>query len=251
MAMWSQLSSDCVRGLLDDATCYGVQDGFSGEGWPELYAQDMARLAAASATRFTPQTFTVAQKVLADVEFPGGLTPRTKPVTSAADIVEVAGPAVAWIEMDEVATEYPALTDLLERLHALPFELNRRANLKLTEPVTRSTLAARCTEPHSFTPPAVDSGPVGDAADTGYKVTATYFISANWDSARQGGHLGIGQAAGTPAAWAWIEPRADRLVLHRSRQCKRMTSPVSVSASPDSQLWCVTFYLHGGSDEFS
>ncbi len=48
--------------------------------------------------------------------------------------------------MEECVDEYAALADLMERMHALPFELNRAAALGLCAPTTRCTLLRRVEE---------------------------------------------------------------------------------------------------------
>jgi hypothetical protein len=182
MALWAQLTPEAVAGLMSPPTRFGAMEGFAGEGWPALYCDDADRLAAAG--RLTTQTATVgvdadATLMSVPVESVAWLEVRAwwhrpsdgrppSPIPSPTPLLarqpESQGlPRVVALacvrygclcvilrvgQVEECVEEYPALGDILERLHALPFELNRLAGvgLGLCVPSSRSTLLRRVEE---------------------------------------------------------------------------------------------------------
>lgn len=235
-ASWAQLHPSTLSGLMTAGV--SVQDGFCGPQWAGLYASDLARMV--STGRFTPVTTQASATVMREWGIP---TTSCVWTAGVGDVVDVGGWSIAWVEPGEVGEEFPAVADLIQRMHALPFELNREASLRLTVPVARSTCASFSGEcAGACSPPAVDSGPVGSPSDAGWKVTATYFINGDLSV---GGQLGLrrGDSGDAPV---WHDRVADRLVLYRSRQWWHAAKPVTI----DTPLWALTFYMTCGDDEF-
>lgn len=223
-----------------------MQDAFCGPGWAELYLNDLRRLHAAG--RFSAQITPVSKARLGMLGMSREMIAVYKSAPAPADVVEVLTGSVCWIGRPETESEYPALFDLIERLHALPYELNGCHDLKLHEPTSRSTLISFHSEPGSVTLPSFDSGPVGTASDCGCKVSITYFLtepSQLWEPSH-GGRFGLSQPRGEVT---WIDPVPDRLVVYRSRQVQKQTTPICLTGVP-SPVWAVTFFVHCGDDAF-
>ena len=90
----------------------GIQDEYLGPEWSELVRADIIRFAKTE--RMTEQSFdgvTVAAAVARSGD------DRDAAVSSVPS-------RMAWIEPEAVATNYPALTEAIKCLHALPYELN-------------------------------------------------------------------------------------------------------------------------------
>jgi hypothetical protein len=49
---------------------------------------------------------------------------------------------MAWIECDDIVESYPALGELVQQLHALPYEINAKSNcaLRLLQPALGCTM---------------------------------------------------------------------------------------------------------------
>ena len=212
MALWGQLSRPCIASLMSPQQRHGAMDDFAGDGWPTLYCDDADRLFAAG--RFTQQTAEVSVAALtkltaaATSSTPAASTASTAVTlssssssssspSSSSSVTRVDVESIAWIEPAECVDEYPALADLLQRLHALPFELNRDADLKLGAPVSSSTLLRRI-EPGAVVLSRADSGPLSSARDTGFKVSVTYFFSRRRSSTSSSGVSGTGSAVSAP-----------------------------------------------------
>lgn len=237
VAVWRQVPADSLAGLMDSARGYCHWDGFAGPGWPDLYLADLRRLLASG--RLTPQRAPLSAGALAEVGVTPPFPPSYRPLSHAGDMVEVPLPALALVDGAEVQAEFPALADLLQRLHALPFELNRVASLGLRVPVSSSTHVRACVEPGCVDALHLDSGAAGTPADAGYKVTATYFVTGG-DGC--GGEMVLGSGAAVP-------PVADRIVLHRSRTVPHGSRAFQPSpATP--HLLSVSFLMHGPDDAF-
>jgi hypothetical protein len=243
MAQWMQLVPETLARLLSSDVGYAVQDAFCGPGWPELYRADLQRLVAAG--RFTAQSTPVSKAKLSELGLSREMIALYKPAPAPADVVEVPNGGVCWIERAEAEAEYPALFDLIERLHALPYELNRYHDLRLHEPTSRSTLISYHCDPGSVTLPSLDSGPVGTESDCGCKVSFTYFLSEAWAQAH-GSRFGLSKVG---RDISWIDPVTDRLLVYRSRQFQKQTTPVCLTGL-ESPVWSITFFVHCGDDSF-
>ena len=234
-ALWEQLHAESLRGVMSAG--FAVQDAFCGPGWPELYVSDLQRML--SKGRFTRRSGQASASELRGWSIAYAYTSRV----DSRDIVDVPLPALALLDAGELEKEYPALADLCQRLHALPFELNRKAKLGLTVPAPRATAAECLDDTGTLRLPACDSGPAGSPTDQGIKLTATLFLSPGWSSGC-GGELGL---RGVPSASSisWIEPVSDRLVLHRARQHAHVIKPVTCGP-----VWILSFHMHGLDDAF-
>ena len=137
---------------------------------------------------------------------------------------------------------FPALSELIAALHALPYELNSKVSaLQLSVPLPGATMLSQLQ-----TGAAVFRrlyGAIGDQT-TGFAVTAVYFIgTADWQSG-QGGEVTL-SSSDTAYQPVTIEPQADRLLLFDSRQVWFERAAV---CSPEPQ-WAVVFCMHGSSLE--
>ncbi len=250
MAVWNQLCSDAIAGLLHSDRGVGVVPSFAGAGWPALYAADADRLHRSG--RMTQQTHTVA---------------------SAGTVTALPTHSVVWLEPAECDSEYPALSDLLQRLHALPFELNSKADLRLSVALPSSTQLRRY-EHGGRAMPVVDCGAVGTDRDVGFKVTATYYFAAGetsssssslssrspvaaacspdcasggeCDSCSDAAMVLRHQAPSSTRATTRIPVVSDTLVLHRSRALEHR---VGVQRR-DGGTYALIFFMHGQDDRF-
>lgn len=209
MADWNQLTNETLVNLMNDNRGFGIHNGWLGFQWPALIKRDLMRMYAAGKFRTVENT---PQKMM-------------------------------WIELEEEGkSAYPALNELVKRVHALPFELNKKASLRLSVPLVSSTVVT-CHEHGSpgFSP-RMDGG-VG-AFDNGYKVTCVYFLNVDWE-ASSGGALRVKLQDGGEEI---IEPTADKLVLLRSREVLYELLPAGENSDP---LFSLIFYIHGADGNFA
>ncbi|CAM9957946.1 unnamed protein product, partial [Choristocarpus tenellus] len=122
-------------------------DSFLGEGWAAIVLNDCLRLASGSR-----------------------LTERL-PAAGVSGCCR--GEEVAWVEPGELEEAYPAMFELVTNLHALPFELNCKAGLRLSRPFRASTMVLRLRDGCGI-PLRLDSLASGE--ETGHKVTCVYFV---------------------------------------------------------------------------
>lgn len=202
-ATWDQLP----RCVIPDLAQHGFTqlDGFLGEEWPPLILADVRRFASSGRMARAAET--------------DGM--------------------IAWIEVDQCTEEYPALAELLQQLHALPHELNRKGGLRLSA-ASRGTTMLTLLAGGDSQPARLDCGQKENA--NGYKLTCAYFFDQDWDEEAGGLMVLTGNADRSAVR---IAPLADRLVLFRSREMQNAVTAVGAGA----HRFALTFWVHGPDEE--
>jgi tetratricopeptide (TPR) repeat protein len=263
LATWDQLDPETLQGLLKTDGGFAVQDEFMGDEWCSVILKDIVRLSKAET--MAPAGGSVDERAAKlGPGFGKGMDKGGSSGTGAfaageGSAFEKAGMAVGgtagemlWVDAntERYEEEYPALHELLTQLHALPFELNKKARLSLSIPFPGSTMMTRMMEGDEQ-PPRLDSG--SGENDTGYKLTAVYFLSAGWEK-KDGGELLLRNCQSEPdadgdnedlAKFDTVEPLEDRLVIFRSRH---MLNAIAKRMAAKPQ-YAVTFWIHGGQVE--
>ena len=113
-ASWDQIGLQ-VSGALGSSECaLGVQQDFLGSEWSSLVLEDVKRF--------------VADEKMAEMSHGSSVLtcPFNEADSSSSEIrpPDVSVSRMAWIEEDAIAESYPALGELLQQLHALPYEIN-------------------------------------------------------------------------------------------------------------------------------
>lgn len=112
-ASWDQIGLE-VSGALGSSDCaLGVQQDFLGSEWSSLVLDDVIRF--------------VADEKMAEMS--NGSSVLTVPCnyvdcSNSEKLPDASISRMAWIEEDAIAESYPALGELLQQLHALPYEIN-------------------------------------------------------------------------------------------------------------------------------
>ena len=125
-ATWDQIEMDVSYALGSKENALGVQPEFLGSEWASLVLEDVVRFARDEKMSETSNTFALMTVAPADPDEDR----RPSPTASARHDPTQGGPAsapyprMAWIEGDDVSYSYPALGELIQQLHALPFEIN-------------------------------------------------------------------------------------------------------------------------------
>jgi hypothetical protein len=97
-ASFNQLEDDVIDDLISKKIC--VQEEYMGKEWADVITKDLLRFVKHEK---------MSEKILAFTEEETKLSPLT-----------------AFIEYEDIKHKYPALTELVQQLHALPFEINRK-----------------------------------------------------------------------------------------------------------------------------
>ncbi|KAJ0404894.1 hypothetical protein P43SY_001806 [Pythium insidiosum] len=146
-----------------------------------------------------------------------------------------------FVERSDCEKEFPALAELLERLHALPYEINAKAS-------DRATLCAQfahCTALQQLTR--------GDAQrlrldcgqgerDNGFKLTCVYFLNGVGTAGSSGGDLQLRTDLEETGRVQRVVPQSDRLVMFQSQ---RVLNEITALHDTDQALYYVTFWIHG------
>ncbi|TYZ56977.1 hypothetical protein PybrP1_004576 [[Pythium] brassicae (nom. inval.)] len=234
-ASWDQLPSAFLDALLlRERECAGaavagvaVLDAFMGDEWAELLLADARRM-----ERNQLLLDTSARSAIDAQTLQRGAAPRASGRTR-------------FLDESECQREHPALAELLEKLHALPFELNK----KRPESVQLCAQFAHCTSlthlrAGECQPLRLDCG-AGDQ-DNGFKLTCVYFLNSlehasASDGKREPGRLSLRASLALDGAEQSVEPVADRLVLFKSQ---RVYNEITALAA-QQELFFVTFWIHG------
>lgn len=257
-ASWDQLSSAFLDDLLvrtsgsgDDKeetsscarvpTGVAVMDGFMGEEWTELLIGDVQRMAK--------------NNLLMDMATSVDGATRGRDAGSSSSVAaNGAAPAAGngrmrFVEQSDCQREYPAVAELLEKVHALPYEINR----KRPENAKLCAQFAHCTSINQLRKGEaqrlrLDCG--AGEKDNGFKLTCMYFF--NGDSSRSRAESKLEVQAGptmnvrtdlfADGAVQRIPPRADRLVMFQSQ---RVYNEITTIPSEDEELFYLTFWIHG------
>lgn len=225
-ASWDQLPAAVIDALLlqsqqerpDRVAGVAVLDAFLGDEWAELVLADAQRM-----DRNNQLLATSAQSV--------GHSPS------------LSSGRMRFLDEAECQREYPALAELLEKLHALPFELNKKRpeHVQLCAQFAHSTSLSHLRA-HEYQPLRLDCG-VGDR-DNGFKLTCVYFVNSLSPASTDDdapGCLTLHASRAFDSAVERIAPVADRLVLFKSQH---MYNEITALAE-EQELFYVTFWIHG------
>lgn len=249
-ASWDQLSSAFLDALLlgdtstTDAGVAGVavMDGYMGEEWADVLLADAQRMVKNNLLMETNVRTAIDVQSLQRGAAAAATTPSA-PATRAAT-----SGRMRFLELSECQREYPAVAELIEKLHALPFEMNKKRP-------TSAQLCAQFAHCTSLThlrageaqPLRLDCG--AGEKDNGFKLTCVYFINsltpvnqqASGDATPVPGSLTLRTSLYVDAPVRSVAPVADRLVLFKSQH---VYNEIMVLAA-QQELFFVTFWIHG------
>lgn len=222
MATWDQLDDVFLDALLGaDGEGIAVLDEFLGDEWPPLLLNDVRRMA-----KKTPLLPAVTS---ADVQLNG--------------LAKAATGRLRFIEPSDCADDFPALAELVNNLHALPFEMNRKrpARARLCAQFAHCT-ALNSLAPGEHQPLRLDCG-TGEK-DNGFKLTCVYCFNGEAGTEEAADQAVVVLRAGldAEAPVRRVSPRADRLIVFQSRNVLNEITPVPSGAS---ELFYLTFWIHG------
>ncbi|KDO19717.1 hypothetical protein SPRG_14244 [Saprolegnia parasitica CBS 223.65] len=122
-----------------------------------------------------------------------------------------------WTTESSLNEDFPALADVVEKLHMLPFALNRQFDLRLCDETKMEVACSTslvCLETGQSQPRRLDCGPHGDPNDNGYKLTCVYCLGG--DENALGGDLEVTPlSSGVPTV---VAAKTDRLWLFKSQE---------------------------------
>jgi len=164
-ASWDQIEMEVSNALGSKENALGVQPEFLGDEWAALVLEDVLRFvrdekmsdmntcnslslptdgadAAACASSKTVPAPVVNSTSSSSSS--GGSSSNNNGSTSGNSESSPGPPRMAWIEGDDLTTPYPALADLVQQLHALPYEINAKSDcaLRLLRPSRGCTMLA-------------------------------------------------------------------------------------------------------------
>ncbi|CAI5739071.1 unnamed protein product [Peronospora destructor] len=221
-ATWDQLDDEFLNELLidkSDVSGVAVLDEFMGEEWTQLLLNDVLRMARNGLLMTTRSSEHM-------------MSQRNHKKT-------LSGVKLCFIEHQDCTAEYPALVELIEKLHALPYEINmkRPDNAKLCAQFTRCT-AIQQLPAGNHQPLRLDCG-VGDK-DNGCKLTCVYFFNAV-DTEQKKTNMKLRTALRENSSVRQISPKPDRLVIFQSPFVFN-----EITTVPDGDdLFYLTFWIHG------
>jgi hypothetical protein len=114
---WDQLDDGLPASLANPLEALAVQDEFLGGEWAALILADVRRFAAEEKMSLTSDGASAMFVPFAGDS--GSAESKSKPDDSKKTV-----PTMAWIEIDCVEENYPALAQAIQQLHALPYEIN-------------------------------------------------------------------------------------------------------------------------------
>uniref|UniRef100_H3GJE5 Uncharacterized protein n=1 Tax=Phytophthora ramorum TaxID=164328 RepID=H3GJE5_PHYRM len=228
LATWDQLDDAFLDELLvekSDVRGVAVMDDFMGEEWTQLLLNDAFRMAKNGSLLSTAPNV------------------DAKHVQSAGNQTEtLPGAKLRFVEHQDCTAEYPALAELVEKMHALPYEINKKRpeKARLCAQFVHCTAVQQLPAGH-HQPLRLDCG-AGDK-DNGFKVTCVYFFNAveSRVAEQQRTTLKLRTSLSEDAVVREVDPKADRLVAFRSQSVLN-----EITAVPDGQdLFYLTFWIHG------
>ncbi|KAJ1424054.1 hypothetical protein B484DRAFT_451671 [Ochromonadaceae sp. CCMP2298] len=160
---------DEVVGALAGRSRVGVQDEFLGEHWALLIRTDIHRY--------------IANEKLTVLNRDGGVSVAGAGAGAAGvGAASSSSARMCWIEPSaQLSDQYAAIAELIEKMHALPFELNRKwdgvSQLKLLEPAKGCTMLLHYPAGSSQMP-RMDSRDDGSDLDSGIRITCSYTLVA-------------------------------------------------------------------------
>ncbi|KAI9911464.1 hypothetical protein PsorP6_009734 [Peronosclerospora sorghi] len=230
VATWDQLDETCLNALLRERNGRGfvaVRDAFMGEEWTHLLLSDVVRMATNGLLLTASLQYNDAKQLVCQ--------------QSVRNQIETgSGAKMRFVERQDCTEAYPALSELIEKLHALPYEMNRKRpeHAKLCAPFVHCTAvhqlpAGRCQ------PLRLDCG-TGDK-DNGVKLTCIYFFNRVDGEQTSSTRLNLRTDLRDDASVRQIEPKPDRLVLFHSPSVFNEITAVSNG----TDLFYLTFWIHG------
>ncbi|GBG24884.1 Small glutamine-rich tetratricopeptide repeat-containing protein [Hondaea fermentalgiana] len=234
-ARLDQIGESAVNGLAEVSCGYGVVDRVLGGDeeesaeWVSLVRADVADLYMSG--RFEPRD--VADLTKSELAQAG----------EARNVANYRGPWSCWMDQSELAEDFEALAEVAQRLHAMPFELNRKHPvLHLRKPLANRVLIYILGDPAALVAEAEDDeddegdecedgktdggssegascdkndqavlgglrarrdGGFGDK-DNGFKISAAYFATNQAWSSENGGHMRV--RSSVPSGYAGPKP---------------------------------------------
>ncbi|KAG7380500.1 hypothetical protein PHYPSEUDO_007162 [Phytophthora pseudosyringae] len=234
-ATWDQLDDAFLDELLVEKSGVrgvAVMDEFMGEEWTPLLLNDVFRMAKNGLLLATAPNVD-AKHVLSRQN--AGKQTETLP-----------GAKLRFVEHPDCTVEYPALAELIEKLHALPYEINKKRpeKAKLCAQFVHCTAVQQLPAGH-HQPLRLDCG--ADDKDNGFKLTCVYFFNAvdahTVEETRTRFTLRTSLSEDAPVRQ--IDPQPDRLVVFRSQSVLN-----EITAVPNGEgLFYLAFWIHGQSLE--
>lgn len=231
-ASWNQVSSRALEELglaqtKEGSKGFTIQDSFMGEDWNELLAEDVKRMKSEGLLLDTGAAATAeaAEAATATAPLPEGHIQVVKAHS---------GLKMRYLNEQECQQEYPAISELLQQLHALPYEINQKSTTHLCKAFPHSTALFSLKKGLSQ-PWRLDCGT--GTKDNGFKLTCVYFLPHESSDGMDGSfYLCVKDTTES------VRALADRLVLFRSQAVlNRMT------AVKNRDLDYVIFWIHGSS----
>eukprot|EP01034_Spumella_vulgaris_P024457 gene24457-30808_t len=225
-ASFDQLSDSVVYDL-SDGKKHSAQQDYLGREWSTLISTDIARYFRDEITTDVDKFGRVCTDVVRD-----------------ASLVSA---RMCWIESGEqLAKSYPAISELVDQMHALPYELNAKLLdrfMPLLEPSRGCTMLVhypRGAEQAS----RVDSRADGGSGDSGIRVTSVYHVYApsteeEAEEAQQTPSRVVLTRVGDTANSTVVDICDDMLLLHQSVE----VSNARPTATRD--YYAVLFFIHG------
>lgn len=227
-ATWDQLPDEFLDDLFQSHPAAGkvagvaVLDEFLGDEWVKILLNDVQRMAN-NGLLLETLTSVDAQTLH-----------RPSPAVAAAS----PNGRMRFVELADCQREYPALAELMEKLHALPYEINRKRPQQATlcAQFTHST-AVQQLAPGEAQQLRLDCG-VGDK-DNGIKLTCVYCF--NTSPGHEETTLNFRSDISAGAVVQRIAPAADRLIVFKSQSVLNGITAVRGEES----LFYLTFWIHG------
>lgn len=145
-ASWDQIEMEVSCALGSKSNALGVQPEFLGDEWSALVMEDVKRFVR---DEKMSDMNTCNSLSLSPVPIdPQSSTPPPPPAVSSHEATggghSSPSPRMAWIESDDLTGSYPALAELIQQLHALPYEINAKSDcaLRLLRPSRGCTMLA-------------------------------------------------------------------------------------------------------------
>lgn len=225
-AALDQLDDELIADLLSPSSHLCVQEEYLGSDWADLLLTDVMRFC--DNERMNDAS---AASTSTDLDTSTGITSLTVPTK------------IAWVFNEHV--KYPALSEVMRKLHALPYEINKKSNtaLKLLQPA-KGSIAVRYHPQLSAMAPHYDNR--GGEADSGISLSCTLYLvpAKHRGDATTIGHMRHGLGAGgrpradTVELGQTEEVVHDSLIMHRS-------SEVCYSLSPaQTDFYSLSLYVH-------
>jgi hypothetical protein len=173
---------DEVLGALVGRCRVGVQDEYLGEHWARLIRQDIHRYIANEKLTVLNRDGGVSVAGSGSGLGSSGAGAGAGGAGVGAASSSSSHARMCWIEPSAaLADQYAAIAELIEKMHALPFELNRKwdgvSTLKLLEPAKGCTMLLYYPAGSSQMP-RMDSRDDGSDLDSGIRITCTYTLAA-------------------------------------------------------------------------